>query len=79
MGPVDIKLLAMLNACHASISLVQQLPEVDIVLEIEEILKTQMEIGLYMLNDAEYGIEKLDKFIEKTQQIIENVSKKEKL
>lgn len=79
MGPLDIKLLAMLSACQAAISLSQQLPQVDIVEEIEDILKTQMLIGLHMLYGMEYGSRKLDKFIEKTQKTIDAIADKERI
>lgn len=79
MGSVDIKLLAMLNACQASISVLQQLPQVDLVEEVEDILKTQMLIGLHMLYGMEYGSKKLDKFIEKTQKTIDAIADKERI
>ncbi len=79
MGPVDIKLLAMLNGCQAAISLAQQLPQVDQVIEMEEILKTQMLIGLHMLYGMEFGVKKLDRFIEKTQKTIDAIAEKERI
>lgn len=73
----DLKFLAMLNACQAALALSSQLPQTDIVMDIEEILKTQMLLGLHILYGSEYGVKKLDKFIEKTQKTIDEIAKKE--
>lgn len=79
MHRIDLKFLAMLNACQAALALSSQLPQTDIVIEIEEILKTQMLVGLHMLYGSDYGAKKLDKFIEKTQKTIDAIAERERI
>lgn len=71
-------LLAICNACRTSLSMLNELPETDTVLEIKSVLEMQKEILSDFLNGQHFGSRALHQFILYCHQTCEELEKLEK-
>lgn len=76
---VNPQFVAIINAAQAALTVSQQLPQTDLVMEIEAILKTQISIAFHMVEGKSFGIRKINKFLEYTDNLIDSFANEEKI
>jgi hypothetical protein len=64
--------LAIMSANVAARALASQLPQNDLVIDLQEILRTQMDLCIHMINNKNFGIRKLKKFMNYTSDVAIN-------
>jgi len=62
MKMVDVHFVAAFSACDAMAHLSDLLPKTDLVLELQELIYTQHDLFIHMLEGRHYGSDALDEF-----------------
>lgn len=70
---VDPHMFAIFKASVAALSLLDVLPESDIVEEITQLIIIQNQIITYLMNSQHYGLENISEFVEQCNLILEQV------
>lgn len=69
MKTTEAHFLAAYLASSAACDLIDLLPDVDLVLDLEELLLSQQEIFIHIMEEKHYGTDNLNNFITFTQDI----------
>ncbi len=69
MKTLDDHFLCVYLASSAACDLIDILPDVDLVVELEEILLAQLDILSHMVSEKHYGTSNLAEFIAHTQDV----------
>lgn len=69
MKTVESHFLAVYMASSAACDLLELLPDADLVVDLEELLQSQLDIFSHMVEEKHYGTNNLTDFISHTQEI----------
>lgn len=73
MKTIEVHFLAAYLASSAACDVIELLPDCDLIVDLEEILQSQLDIFNHMIEEKHYGTNNLTQFISYTQDMKKQV------